>query len=265
MIEALTLGALQGITEWLPISSDGVLTVVKLRFFGGEGELHELIRSAMFLHLGTFASALVYFRKDVLGLLQTFLSYRSSSLEEKALLNFLFLSSLVTGIIGLLFLVLLNEAGENALKGARIITLFTGVMLLVTSSVLFLAKKNGRKEIQDLKTQDAFIVGFMQALAILPGISRSGFTIASLLLRGFNDTASLRASFLMSLPAVLGANIVLNLSSLPSVSPEQLVSLATAFLFGIGTIHILLKIAQKLNFAKFVFLFGIVTIAFAFL
>jgi undecaprenyl-diphosphatase len=99
---------------------------------------------------------------------------------------------------------------------------------------------------------------------VLPGLSRSGLTVAALLFRKFEDTEALRLSFLMSLPIVLGGNIILNATSF-ELSPVAVWGVVTSFLFGLLTIHLLFRLAKKVNFAWFAVLFGVATIAAAFI
>jgi len=112
---------------------------------------------------------------------------------------------------------------------------------------------------KNLTWTDGIILGIAQGFAALPGLSRSGLTVSALLLRKFDNALSLRLSFLMSLPIVLAGNILLNFNEL-TWSKGTFWSLLFSFLFGLLTIHFLLKIAKKINFGLFVLFFGILTI-----
>jgi undecaprenyl-diphosphatase len=105
----------------------------------------------------------------------------------------------------------------------------------------------------------------VQGFAALPGFSRSGLTISALLLRKFDETAALRLSFLMSLPIVLGGNVLLNLKDGFVLSAGAVFGLVFSFVFGIFTIHVLFRVARKINFAYFVLGFGVITLVAAFL
>jgi len=120
-------------------------------------------------------------------------------------------------------------------------------------------KKGGYRTVRDLKMIDGVLLGIVQGFATLPGFSRSGLTVSALLLCKLDKTYALKLSFLMSLPIVLGGNLVFNFNAF-ALSVEALVGLFFSFIFGLATIHLLLKIAQKVNFGYFVLFFGILTI-----
>ncbi|VAW17354.1 Undecaprenyl-diphosphatase, partial [hydrothermal vent metagenome] len=111
----------------------------------------------------------------------------------------------------------------------------------------------------DIKMIDSVTLGIVQGFAALPGLSRSGLTVASLLLRKFDEEQAIRLSFLMSIPIVLAGNILLNIKDF-NPTLENLFGFFFSFVFGLATIHILLKVAKKVNFAYFVLLFGLLMI-----
>jgi undecaprenyl-diphosphatase len=123
-----------------------------------------------------------------------------------------------------------------------------------------ISSKGGEKKIADLNLKEASLLGFMQGLSVLPGVSRSGITVSTLLLRKFDKTSSLVVSFLMSLPIVLAGNIALNWSNFTSITLPLLLGLVFSFLFGILTIDVLIKSSRKINFGYFVLVFAILTI-----
>jgi undecaprenyl-diphosphatase len=264
MIEALVLGAVQGIAEWLPISSEGLLVLAKVQVFGSGSAFEELIRFALFLHLGTFLAALVYFRRDVMALLRTVLSWRRAGEADRALVVFLAVATVATGLVGGAFFFGIGALNTLSPEPGLWITLVVGVLLLLTAALHFASLMHGHKSEQELSVVDALIVGTVQGFAILPGLSRSGVTVATLLLRRYDDTAALRVSFLLSLPAVLAGNIALNTVDF-RFSIENLVSLVAAFVLGLATIHLLLRIARAVQFAYFALFFGLVSIAAAFI
>jgi undecaprenyl-diphosphatase len=250
MIEAIVSGMIQGIAEWLPISSEGLLILVKKNIFGSQEALDLLVQEALFLHLGTFLAALIYFRKDVWAL---------RNLENQKILKFLILTTLITGLLGFLFLKILVGLGEQINAAGDTITLMIGGLLLITAFLQIKAPSQGYKKPSQSTNQDGLLLGLVQGLATLPGLSRSGLTIATLLLRKFDGRVALKLSFLMSLPVVLGGNIVLNLSDWV-FSIELMVSLIFAFGFGFLTIAGLLRLAQKINFGYLVLIFGLLVI-----
>lgn len=249
MAESIVLGIVQGVTEWLPISSEGIIVLLKVNFFKGSLTLSNLISYALFLHLGTFLAALIYFRKEVLNL---------ALFKNKRSLKFYIIATLISGIIALGILQILKYVEKELVLGAKGLTLLIGLALLITATVQF-KKRAGLKKEENLKILDGVLLGLLQGLAIIPGISRSGITVSGLLLRKFNDSTALKLSFIMSLPVVLAGNIFLNLDKFV-FSLENLVGLIFSFLLGIFTIHILLKLSQKINFAWFALIFGLIII-----
>lgn len=262
MFEGIVLGLVQGVAEWLPVSSEGMIVLVKTHFFGGES-LVESVHLALFLHLGTFFAALVYFWKDILVLLQTVLNYKRVSSDEKVLLHFLFLATLISGTFGFGLLKLVEGYEETLMSSGSAISVLVGLMLLVTGGLLLSKKTQTTRGEKELTIQDGVVLGITQGFAALPGLSRSGLTVSVLLLRHISEQQALRLSFLMSLPIVLAGNIILNMGSL-TVTLELLVGLVAAFISGLLTIHILLKVARKINFGKFVIGFGLLMVLSAF-
>ena len=258
MTETVILGAIQGITEWLPISSEGAIILAKVNFFRSGLTASKLISFALFLHLGTFLAALIYFRRDIFSIIKGLFNYGKEKEETKKLIRFYVLATLVSGIVGFLIFKIIESIEENLVLAGRGLTLMIGILLLITAFSQFRRKKGYRKII-DLKTVDGFLLGAVQGFSILPGLSRSGLTVSTLLLRKFDKKQALKLSFLMSLPAILGGNIALNLNSF-LLNFEFLVGFILTFLLGISTIHLLLKTADKIKFEWFVLFFGLITI-----
>jgi len=257
MIEHIVSGIIQGIAEWLPISSEGALFLIKVNFFHWQGEIGELVQESLFLHLGTFLAALIYLRREVVVILKTLFNYRVSNNENQRILKFLVISTFVSGVLGFIVLKIISDISDSYIPG-KLITAIIGLLLLITAWLQIRAKGGDTKKADQLKTGDGLILGLSQGLAALPGLSRSGITIASLLLRGFDKSLALRLSFLMSLPIVLAGNIILNVSGF-SLSYDSFIALAFSFLFGLLTIDILLRLAKKINFGYFVLSFAVLT------
>jgi len=197
LFEAVVLGIVQGLTEFLPISSSGHLRIVPaIAGWEDPGAAFTAV-----IQLGTMAAVVLYFRNDLFNIARTWLaSLRDPSLrrERDARLGwYLILATIPISIVGLTF----SDEIEN---GARDLYLI-GVMLIVFGIVLLIAEQVSRRE-RDLETisgRDALIVGFAQALALIPGVSRSGATISAGLLLGFDRVSAARFSFLLSIPAVV--------------------------------------------------------------
>jgi undecaprenyl-diphosphatase len=264
MFEAMVLGFVQGIVEWLPVSSEGAIVLTKIYFFDGGSDLSQTIELALFLHLGTFFSALVYFYKDVRDLIFDFFQLQTASKTATRTIVFLIIATAISGVLGYGLMELVKVLEHGLTLTGKGVTGLVGVLLLVTGITQLRAGTGGTAKAQDLSWLDGIILGLAQGMAALPGISRSGMTVSSLLLLDYEEEEALRLSFLLSLPIVLGANIVLNLDRL-MVSASGFAGLMTAFLSGLLTIHLLLEVARNVNFGYFVLFFGLLTIGAAFI
>lgn len=271
MFEQIMLGTIQGIAEWLPVSSTSLLILAKQNLFHHQDGFQAMTRHTIFLHMGTFLAAAIYFRKDVLRLVQALFRYRSQTKEIQNLTVFLITATILSGTVGLVLRELITNWTGQFASTAKPISLIIGVFLLLTAwGQLKIKDLKGHKTLKDLSVKDGIILGLVQGCAAIPGLSRSGLTVAALLLRNFDRSYALKTSFLMSLPIVLGANILLNLfdisfnggisNSAAAWTPLALVGVFTSFVTGLASIHILLRLAQKINFGYFVLLFGVLTI-----
>lgn len=258
MFESILLGAVQGIVEWLPVSSEGVLVLLQVNLFGQSSAV-EAIKLALFLHLGTFLAALVYFWRDVKRLLRQLFSYQKLDTPARAELNLYLIATVVSGVVAGGLLQLIKTADTTWLMSGKIITIAIGILLLVTAALQFSRCRKGLRDLGQSNRNDALQLGLLQGLAALPGVSRSGSTTAIMILRNFTEESSLRASFIVSLPIVLLGNIILNADKF-TLSVEMLVALLSSFTFGILTIHGLLRIAKKVNFGWFVLVFAVITL-----
>ena len=263
MIEGIAVGIIQGITEWIPISSEGMIMLAEVNFFGKTG-VEEIIHFALFLHLGTLVAALVYLRKDISKTFMSLVRYSASSRDEKNVLHFLLVSTAISGVLGLTLLKLLGEFEQYVELSGRTLTAGVGVLLLFTAWLQIVKKEEKTlRSMGEVTLRDSIILGIAQGLAVLPGLSRSGLTISALLIRGIEDEAALRLSFLMSIPIVFLGNIVLNfdmLRNLESASTTSLWGLVSSFIFGLATIHLLIKFSRKIKFGYFVGFFGLLMV-----
>ncbi|MFW6019838.1 MAG: undecaprenyl-diphosphate phosphatase [Bacteroidales bacterium] len=200
-IEALILGIIQGLTEFLPVSSSGHLELVK-ELFGRTTLPEESMLMTVVLHGATALSTIVVFRKDILELLQGIIKWEWN--EEMKFAAKIAISMIPAGIIGFAL-----ETQIESLFGGQIV--FVGSMLLVTAALLLIADKARTTE-KNVGFKSSFIIGIAQALAILPGISRSGATISASVMLGIDRTKSARFSFLMVVPIIIG-KIILDIFS----------------------------------------------------
>lgn len=194
-LEALILGIVQGLTEFLPVSSSGHIELGKA-LLGSISE--ENLAFTIIVHFGTVCSTLIIFRRDI-GQIITGLFQRGWNEHHRFVINVL-ISMIPVLIVGLLW-----KDQVEALFDGRIV--FVGCMLLITG-LLLLATVWATKKDQPVKPRSAFLVGVAQAVAVLPGISRSGATIATGLMLGIDRARIARFSFLMVIPPILGITLL---------------------------------------------------------
>lgn len=254
----IILGIIQGITEWLPISSSAMTTLVLSNFFGITS-LDFLIKTSLFLHLGTFLAALIYLRKDVLQLFKTLFNYRKSDEHDRKLFNFILTSTLISGFIGIIIIKLLLNFESFVNLTGKTISLIIGILLLITGFLQLSSRKKGNRKILNLNSKDNILLGIAQGFSSLPGLSRSGITVSTLMLRKIENSSALKLSFLMSLPIVLAGNILLNIGD-TVISANAFYGLIASFIFGLLTISGLVKISKKINFGWFVLIFAVLMI-----
>ena len=263
VLEQIVLGIIQGIAEWLPVSSKSFLLLAQVHLFGHGGEsVESLLHVAITLHIGTFFAALVYLWDDVARTIRSLFHYRSAPIADKKLLQFLFLTTVISGLMGLGTLIALDELEQTFALTGKLVTGAVGLLLVVTGVVQLRVRARrgqGMRTADDITVADGVIAGIAQGIATIPGFSRSGMTMASLLLRNIDDVHALRLSFLMSLPIVLLGNIVLEIRDF-SFMPVQLVGIVTSFIVGLASIHALLTIARRINFGYFVMGFGLLVL-----
>ena len=208
--DAILQGIIQGLTEFLPISSDGHLSIYQ-HFTGNYGE-SALVFSLM-LHLGTLIAVLVTYRQTILELIGEGFSmlydifHRRISFtrvsESRAMVYMVIMATLP--LVGF---VLIKDFITSFAEDSDIIV--EGLCFLYTAGLLFLSAKcvKGRKSARDMSIKDALAIGVLQGLAILPGVSRSGSTIAGGLLMGYSKDFMVTFSFILSIPAILGACVL---------------------------------------------------------
>ena len=236
---AILLGLLQGVTEFLPVSSSGHLAIAQhfLPGFSQPGVLFDVL-----LHVATMGAVVLYFRRECIQLATAPFRRDEEAVLYRRLLLLLALGSVPTAVIGLLF----KDFFIGLFHNLTVVAL----ALLVTGTLLFLSerlRRSGRKE-DKLTWSDALLVGTVQGGAIIPGISRSGSTIAALLLKGVDGETAARFSFLLALPAIFGAAL-LSLDDMTAVAvselPGYLAGMLTAFVAGLLSIHLLLAVVRR--------------------
>jgi undecaprenyl-diphosphatase len=236
MLNYIILGVLQGIFEWIPVSSEGILALVSQSIIKDINP----IDLALFLHLGTLLAVLFYFRKDW----QEIITFKNPKL-----LRFLIITTIISLVVGFPFYKLIrNLAVGNTLL------LITGFALLLTA---YFHKKKRKLKIASNKL--AVIAGFLQGLAVIPGLSRSGSTIFGLSLGKLDSAQILKISYMMSVPIILASSGYLILKN-PILTFETWPSLVSSFLVGLISLHFLINFVKRINFFRFTLIFGLICI-----
>ena len=238
-ILAFIMAVVQAITEWVPVSSSGHLVLFShiLNYDVGLG-------FSIAVHFGTLLAVVVYFWKDLWAIVGDFVRLKFDS-ENGRLGLYLIVATIPAGIIGLLFKKFFESTFSN-LGGVAIGFGITGLLLLI-GSIDFNVKK-GKQEVGFWR---ALIIGCFQVISIFPGISRSGSTMSSGMLFGLKEKNALKFAFLMSIPIILGANLIgMNGEILRA---EVLWAIFVSFIIGIMTIHVLFKylLTKKKNLRWF--------------
>lgn len=250
MLDAALWGLVQGLTEFLPISSSGHLVLVPAFL---DKEAPELATTAV-LHLGTLAAVLWYFRKDVAWLIRPDRDPRAWSIVK-----LLVIGTIPAVIAGLLLESTLEELFDSPSR-VGIALIFTGLVLLASGFFSKLTRK-----LEDAGVPDAVIVGSAQAMALVPGVSRSGMTITASLGRQFTAQESARFSFLLAIPVILGGGTkqMLDLAGEGGLEASLLVGVAVAAVSGYAAIAVLIKALTRFGlrpFALYCFVVGLIAI-----
>ena len=256
---AILMGIIQGVAEFLPISSSGHLALFQ-QFFGMENIEEKYMMFTVMLHFGTLISVLVVYWKEVVEMIREFflgiaaLAGKDTGTPPPPARRMVMLIIIAT--LPLFVMVLLQDA-VNALFASSIMV---SIALLATGCILFFSDRlaHGRKTAKNATITDALIVGCGQALAVIPGLSRSGTTISVGMLRGFDRAFAVRFSFLMSLPAIVGANILelkdaAESGFVTSELPMYLVGVAVAAVVGYFAIRLVKSLSDKGKFGKFAY------------
>jgi undecaprenyl-diphosphatase len=259
-LSILLLGLVQGVTEWVPVSSKTQDTLVYLSFLHGEASL--VIPILLYLHIGTFFAAVLYFRDDIRDMAREF---HLRPVNARGLFRgrqgFLFTALLFTGIVGIPLLVLEKRSLSGLDTG--LIFLVMGIGLILTGIFLLFQKGVKMRGREEVTWRDGVLTGLLQGLSVLPGISRSGTSTTGLIWRGFDSESSFHLSFLLSIPTVLLAELVFYVGgSLLAFSlvDGMLLSLAS-FVFGYLTIDAVLKVVKRVNLAYVALALGLIIIA----
>ncbi len=240
MLKSVFLGLVQGLTEFLPVSSSGHLVLANSIM--GRSSVAAFEETA-FLHLATLLAVFFYFRKGLTSLVLDF--FRRSGTKARMTVLYLFIASIPAGVAGVL--------AKDALgRGFAANTVWISLFFLINSALLigsdFIKEKRER-----LDGKKSFFIGIFQALALLPGVSRSGSTIGAGVFFGIPREKAVEFSFYMSIPAVLFGNLLLCSFDGSFLTAPMLVSSVAAFLSGLAAISLLMMMVKKSKLRYFGF------------
>ena len=247
-LEVVILGLVQGLTEFLPISSSGHLRIVSALFFANDpGAAFTAVSQ-----LGTELAVLIYFAKDIWSLITTWVrGFRDPEVRatpEYRMAWLVIIGTLPIGVLGVLF--------QNSIETVARNLWLIATTLIVFGVLLGLAERYGKQErpVEELTVKDGIVLGFAQALALIPGVSRSGGTITAGLFIGLTRPAAVRYSFLLAIPAVVSAGVfqLKDVTAGDTTVPQMVVATVIAFVVGYAVIAWLLKFVERNSVYVFV-------------
>ncbi len=269
VVSAIILGAVQGLSEFLPISSSGHLAIVPHLLGVQTGLAFDTV-----LHIGTLVAIFIFFWHDIINIIKGFILSLLDLTESwtlfvneirakpyKRLPWLLIIATIPVAILG----VLLEDPIDEIFRG----TIYVGIFLIITGFILYFSERGPSGDVtsKDMTFRQTILVGIAQGLALFPGISRSGSTIAAGLFVGLNREYAARFSFLLSIPAVIGAGVLEagDITTIDISTSVMLAGLISSIVFGYFAIRLLIKIIEdwSLNiFAYYCWIVGILTIVF---
>lgn len=238
-LDAILLGLLQGFTEFLPVSSSGHLVLAEHML----GAKNPGVTFELLVHLGTLLAVLIYFRKQIIAMIRSL--FNASMADQRKLVMFIVIATVPAIIVALT----LEETIEAAFDSPAL----TSIMLQITGVMLLLTGLAPKKQ-KSLTWLNSLFIGLGQAIAIFPGISRSGSTISFGLFAGVKATTAAEFSFLLSIPAIVGAAVfkIKELFNLDvALSGQYTVGTILSFLSGLLAVYLLLSIVRKGKFQYF--------------
>lgn len=256
---AIILGLVQGVAEFLPISSSGHLSVLQNLFHMSTAEDGHMFFDVL-LHLGTLISICIVYWHDIVTMfretIQFFRNTNKPAAERQQLPAARMVLMIIVATLPLFVILPVNDYVEQLYYH----TFFIGIAFLLTGCLLFVSDKMpaGRRTEKNMRIKDALIIGVCQAVATIPGLSRSGTTITAGMATGLNRDFAVKFSFMMSLPAVLGANILSLVKAAKtgidvSLLPAYLIGMVVAMISGIFAIGLVKHITSKGKFGNFAY------------
>ena len=257
VIKAIILGLIQGLTEFLPVSSSGHLAIAG-RIMGMDPEADSLLSFNILLHVATLAAVFIVYRQDIFLMIKAFFSMLGDLFTGKGLglSKDMYRRLVVMLIVGTLPAVAAAVLFGDIIEDPALWLI--GIFLIITAALLFISDRigKGKKSMEGMGCKEALAVGCFQALGTLPGISRSGSTIVGGLFAGLDKTVAVRFSFLLSIPAILGAMVLdvkdlfSGVSVLPS-APCVIAGMLVAGLSGYFAIRFMLGIVRRQKLSLF--------------
>lgn len=258
LLEYIILGLLQGLTEPLPVSSSGHIFILKAIF---NSVLLDDINLEIFLNFASFIAILIIFRKDIVSIIKGTINYIKSngkkSKDEFNYLKMIIIGTIPVGIVGLL----LKNPMENILS--KNIFLIGFGFIITGLSLLLVINSNGKKEDKDITIMDAIVIGLFQAIAIVPGISRSGLTLVAALLRGLDKKSAIKYTFMLYFPVSV-ASMLLGIKDFSSTNFQlsmifyYIIGMISAGIFTYISYNWLTRIVEKGKLWRFsIYLFAI--------
>ncbi len=264
LVLGIILGLVQGISEWLPISSKTQILLASTFLLGlsfSKGYIFGL-----FMEIGTIFAAIIYFRKEIYGVIMALVGRGSEN--DMIMLKYIIVSTIITGVMGVPIYIFIEGLVKGPVVGIPMSIL--GLVLILDGIVIYLSRKSyaPRRSLHDLSIKDFIIVGLAQGLAALPGVSRSGMTTSALLLLGVKPEDAFRLSFIELIPAALGAiGVTLIFSKHAVESTTNLISFSAlgisiiiATLISLLLIDALLRFARSNRILLLVFTLGVIAL-----
>jgi len=256
-LSAIFLGIVQGVAEFLPISSSGHLSIFQ-NFFGLTSVEGEHLFFDVLLHFGTLIAVFVFYRQEIMDLILECIAIlkreKSPMGKEAGIDNRRLILMIIFGTLPLFLVLPIKDRVEVLYNN----TIFIGCALLLTGLMLFFSDRiaHGKKTARQATVFDALLVGVAQAIATVPGISRSGSTICTGLSCGFSRSFAVKFSFFLSIPAILGANLLSLIDAISggidwSMFPKYVVGVLAATVAGYFSLRFLKRLAEKKGLGAF--------------
>lgn len=260
----VTLGLVQGVSEWLPVSSKTQVIIVSTLLFGLT--FSQGYTLGLFLEFGTFFAAVVYFRRELVLVFKAIAGKGGPG--GRLLLKYLLIVTVITGIMGIAIYKGVESLNPGSAVGVPMIIL--GVVLIADGFFIRYSRSRVKphKSLQDMNLRDLILIGFAQGLSAFPGVSRSGTTVSMMLVLGTDTKEAFRLSFLALIPASVGATLVTLLFSHSTIItgtgvlslPVIIIALIVTFVAGSLMIRWLLRVAAQENIVTLVFILGLLAI-----